>query len=188
MSAGHNDEKNSSIFKIASNLAIACLISGVIISGVHFLTADAAAEKAEALKNESMKALVQEAEKFNPVPGKDTWFEAQKDGQTIAYVVPSSSKGFEGHMQLLVAVSKDGTVVNYDIISHKETPGLGDKANQEPFKSQLIGKTIENLQVVKDPAQKDKIQAMTGATITSKAVTTAVKQAVEEVLQFTGGK
>lgn len=187
MSAGH-DDKNNSIFKIALNLTIACLVSGLIISGVNFVTADAAAQKAEEMKKEAMKALVQEAETFVSVEGKEEWFKAEKDGKTIAYVVPSESKGFEGHMQLLVAVTSDGIVLNYDIISHRETPGLGDNANKEPFKSQFIGKTLENLEVVKDPAEKDKIQAMTGATISSKAVTNAVKKAVEEVVHFTGGK
>jgi len=187
MSAGQNDEKNS-IFKITLNLAIACLVSGLIISGVHYVTADAAVQKAEEMKNDSMKALVQEAEKFDAVEGKEGWFLAYKNGKPIAYVVPSESKGFEGHMQLLVAVTSDGKVLNYDIISHKETPGLGDKANQEPFKSQFIGKTLKNLQVVKDPSDKDSIQAMTGATISSKAVNTAVKSAVEEVVHLTGGK
>jgi len=186
MSAGHDD--NSSIFKIALNLAIACLVSGLIIAGVNFVTADAAVQKAAEMKNASMKALVQDADKFNPVEGREGWYKAEKNGKDIAYVVPSESKGFEGHMQLLVVVTDDGKVLNYDIISHKETPGLGDKANHEPFKSQFIGKTLENLQVVKDPSEKDKIQAMTGATISSKAVTAAVKKAVEEVVEFTGGK
>ncbi|MDD3653364.1 MAG: RnfABCDGE type electron transport complex subunit G [Desulfotomaculaceae bacterium] len=188
MSAGQHDESSNSILKIALNLAMACFVSGLIIAGVHFVTADAAAQKAEELKMDSMKALVQDVEKFEPVEGKEDWYKAVKDGKTIAYIVPSSSKGFEGHMQLLVAVTSDGTVLNYDIISHKETPGLGDKANEEPFKSQIIGKKADGLEVVKDPSDKEHVQAMTGATISSRAATTAVAKAVEEVVHFTGGK
>jgi electron transport complex protein RnfG len=187
MSTGH-DEGNNSIFKIALNLAIACLVSGLIIAGVNFVTADAAAQKAVEMKQASMKTLVQDADKFVPIEGHEGWYKAEKDGKTIAYIVPSESKGFEGHMQLLVVITEDGKVLNYDIVSHKETPGLGDKANQQPFKSQFIGKTLENLEVVKDPSEKDKIQAMTGATISSKAVNTAVRKAVEEVLHYTGGE
>jgi len=188
MSAGHHDEKNNSIFKIATNLAAACLVSGIIIAGVYFITADAAAQKAVDLKNAAMKALVQDAEKFNPVEGKEGWFTAQKGGKTIAYVVPSESKGFGGSIKMLVAVTGDGKVLSYDITAHNETPGLGDKANQEPFKGQFKGKKAENLKVVKDPSDKENIQAMTGATISSRAVANGVKKAVEEVVEFTGGK
>ncbi|OPX89996.1 MAG: Electron transport complex protein RnfG [Pelotomaculum sp. PtaB.Bin104] len=188
MSAGHNDDKNNSIFKIALNLTMACFVSGIIIAGVYFTTADAALEKAAELKTVAMKALVQEANKFEPIEGKEGWFKAEKDGKILAYVVPSESKGYGGVIRLLVAVSSDGKVLNYDITGHNETPGLGDKANQEPFKSQLIGKTAKNLTVVKDPSDKENVQAMTGATISSKAVTNGVKKAVEEVVEFTGGK
>ncbi len=183
-----HDEKNNSIFKIALNLTMACFVSGLIISGVYFITADAAAQKAVDMKNAAMKALVQDADKFNPVEGKEGWFKAEKDGKTIAYIVPSESKGFGGPIHFLVAVTSDGKVLNYDIIKHNETPGLGDKGGQDPFKSQLIGKKAENLKVVKDPSDKENIQAMTGATISSKAVTNGIKEAVEAVAHFTGGK
>lgn len=188
MSDGQHNESNNSIFKIATNLAMACFVSGAIIAGVNFVTADAAAQKAEELKTAAMKTLVQEADTFNAVEGKEGWFIAEKDGETIAYVVPTVSKGYGGSIDFLVAVTSDGTVLDYDITAHNETPGLGDKFNQEPFKSQLRGKKAENLKVVKDPADKENIQAMTGATISSKAAAEGVKKAVEEVVQLTGGK
>ena len=89
---------------------------------------------------------------------------------------------------MLVAVTTDGKVIDYNILTSNETPGLGDNAAKEPFRSQFKGKQAEDLTVVKDPSNKEDIQAMTGATISSKAVTKAVKEAVEEVVQFTGGK
>ncbi|MCG9967215.1 RnfABCDGE type electron transport complex subunit G [Pelotomaculum terephthalicicum JT] len=186
--SGHSDENSNSIFKIAFNLAMTCLVSGLIIAGVYYTTADAAAQKAVDMKNAAMQALVQDADKFNPVEGHEGWYKAEKGGKTIAYVVPSESKGFGGPIQFLVAVTSEGKVLNYDIIKHNETPGLGDKGGKDPFKSQLIGKKIENLQVVKDPSDKENVQAMTGATISSRAVTNGVKKAVEEVVEFTGGK
>ncbi|MDD4169086.1 MAG: RnfABCDGE type electron transport complex subunit G [Desulfotomaculaceae bacterium] len=188
MSDGQHNESNDSIFKIAINLAMACFVSGAIIAGVNFVTADAAAQKAEELKNDAMKALAQEADTFTPVDGKEGWFVAEKDGQMIAYIVPAVSKGYGGSINFLVAVTSDGTVIDYDITSHNETPGLGDKFNQEPFKSQLRGKKAENLKVVKDPSDKEHIQAMTGATISSNAAAEGVKKAVEEVVQLMGGK
>jgi len=187
MSAEHT-EKNYSIFQIAMNLTAACFVSGAIIAGTYFVTHPIAEKKAAILKQDAMKALVKDADNFKEISGKTEWFEAQKGGETIAYVVPSESKGFGGAIKMLVAVSKEGKVVGYDIIAHNETPGLGDNANKEPFKGQVIGKEAEKLEVTKDPSKTDNIQAMTGATISSRAVVKGIKEAVEQVVEFAGGK
>lgn len=181
-------KKKQSSFKVAVNLIIACLISGFIIGIVYFITAPIAAEKGEMLKQEAMKDLVKNAENFKEVPEKAQWFAAEKDGKVIAYVVPGQSKGYGGVITMLIAVTLDGKVIDYSILTSNETPGLGDNAAKEPFRSQLKGKSADALSVVKDPFNKENVQAMTGATISSKAVTLAVKNAAEEVVQFTGGK
>ena len=181
-------KKEQSIFKVAINLIGACLISGVIIAIVYFITAPIAVEKNEMMKQQSMKSLVKDADTFKEVSGKEEWFTAEKDGKVIAYVIPGESKGYGGAIKMLVAVDKDGKVLDYSILTSNETPGLGSKAAEEPFKGQFKGKQAEALTVTKDASNKENIQAMTGATISSKAVTLAVKNAVGEVVQFTGGK
>jgi electron transport complex protein RnfG len=187
MSAEHV-EKHYSIFQIAMNLTAACFVSGAIIAGTYFVTAPIAAQKAIVLKNNAMKALVKDAESFKVVDGKKEWFAAQKGGKTIDYVIPSESKGFGGAIKMLVAVTPDGKVIDYDILVHNETPGLGDNANKPAFRGMFKGKTADKLEVTKDPSKTDNIQAMTGATISSRAVTKGVKEAVEQVVEFAGGK
>ena len=182
-----NEEKNS-IFKVAFNLIAACFISGCVIGVVYFITAPVAAQKAEIMKQESMKSLVPEAESFQEVQGKDKWFAAQKGGKTIAYVVPGESKGYGGAIKMLVAVTPDGKVIDYSILVHNETPGLGDNASKPAFRDQFKGKSSEQLVVVKDKSKAENIQAMTGATISSRAVTKAVKGSVDVVAAFAGGK
>ncbi|HSN58877.1 MAG TPA: RnfABCDGE type electron transport complex subunit G [Clostridiaceae bacterium] len=186
MSAEHNDS-NSSILKIALNLTATCFICGVIIAGTYFATAPIAAQKAIETTKNTMKALVPQADNFVEVEGKEGWFAAEKGGETVAFVVPSESKGYGGAIKLLVAVSPDGKVLDYSCTKHNETPGLGDKAARSPFKDQFKGKTAELLEVTKDPTNKENIQSLTGATISSKAFTKGVKQAVEEVVEFEGG-
>lgn len=187
MSHGHS-EKEYSLFQVASNLFGACLIAGAIIAGLYYYTAPIAQEKAELLKQASMQALVPTAEEFDPIQGQKEWFEAKKGNQTIAYVVPGESKGFGGEIKMLVAVDTQGKVINYDILKHNETPGLGDGANLPPFKQQFPGRSANLLEVTKDPTDKEKIQAMTGATISSRAVTKGIKEADEKVIAFVGGK
>lgn len=185
---GAHVNKEYSIFQIAINLIITCLVSGLIIGLVYYFTAPIAAEKKEISKQESMRSLVSDADNFKAVPDKEQWFTAEKDGKIIAYVVPGESKGYGGQIKMLVAVKPDGEVIDYSITTSNETPGLGDNASKEPFRNEFKGKKETNLTVTKDASDKDDIQAMTGATISSRAVTLAVKNAVHEVTDFTGGK
>jgi Na+-translocating ferredoxin:NAD+ oxidoreductase subunit G len=190
MNVPHN-EKHYSIFEIASNLALACLFAGILIAAVYFVTAPIAAEKRIMLNNQAMKALVKDAdtfEKVNEMEHMESWYRAKKNNEVIAFVVPGESKGYGGSIKMLVAITPDGKVIDYTIMAHNETPGLGDNAQKEPFRSQFFGKDETKLVVVKDPTNKDNIQALTGATITSKAVTKAVKEAEHEVTMMGGSK
>lgn len=187
MAVEHNT-KNYNVFQVAMNLTITCLISGVIIGGTYFITAPIASQKSAMLKNQDMKDLVKDAESFKSINGKTDWFAAQKDGKVIAYVVPAESKGFGGEIKMLVAVTTDGKIIDYDILSNNETPGLGDNASKDPFKKQFKGKRAEDLIVVKDPSNTNNIQAITGATISSRAVTKGIKEAAEQVVEYAGGR
>jgi len=180
--------KEYTVFQVAINLILACVFSGLIIGVVYFITNPIAIEKNEMIKQQSMKDLIKDADSFKEVPGKTEWFAAEKAGKVIGYVVPGETKGYGGAIKMQVAVSTDGKVIDYNILTSNETPGLGDNAAKEPFKSQLKGKTVKNLTVVKDPSDKEDIQAMTGATISSRAVTKGVKEAVEAVSELKGGK
>jgi len=183
-----NHEKKYSIFQIAINLTVACFISGAIIAATYFITAPVAVKSAAKIKTDAMKSLVTDAQKFTPVKNKAEWFTAEKDGKVIAYVVPAESKGYGGTISMLVSVTPQGKIIDYNILVSKETPGLGDNASKKPFESQFEGKKVTDLVVVKDATKVNNIQAMTGATISSKAVTKGIKEAVQQVSQFVGGK
>jgi len=178
----HNKKNinNNSILKIALNLTAVCIVSGVVIAVVYFLTADIAAQKQAELNNIALQSLVADADTYTPIEGKDGYYIANKDGQTIAYIIPAESKGYGGTIKLLVAVGLDEKVIKYTILSANETPGLGDKAGKSPFIDQFAGKASNELVVTNDPSDQVNIQAISGATITSRAVTLAVKQAVDE--------
>lgn len=179
----HSQEETNSIFKVGINLTIACLLSGLIIAGTYAVTAPVAERERENLKTQAMKELVQDAESFKPVDGKAEWFAAVKGGKTIAYVVPAESKGYGGAIKMLAAVGGDGKVIDYKILSHLETPGLGDKATEPKFRKQFNGKSAQDLEVVKVPTDKN-IQALTGATITSRAVTKGIREVAEQVAAY----
>lgn len=105
-------------------------------------------------------------------------------GETVGWAVPAQNMGFADKIQLLVGVSADArTITGLAILSSTETPGLGDKIRDEEFRSQYAGKPASaELSVVK-PGQTaaQPIHAITGATISSKAVTEAVNRRLAEV-------
>jgi len=179
-----HENKNSSIFKITLNLTAVCLVSGIIIAIVYYLTLATIERRQLEIRNSTMKNLVPNADNFIPAEKKTDWFKAVKKGELIAYIVPSESKGYGGIIKLLTAITPDGKVLNFSILDSKETPGLGDRASKEPFRSQFIGKSAENMIVTKDPGNKNDIQAISGATITSRAVTLGVKKAIIQINDF----
>jgi len=176
-------EQKDSIFKVGINLTIACLLASAVIAGTYALTAPVAAKSKIEQGNKARKELVADAQDFKEVQGKEGWYAALKDGKVIAYVVPAESKGYGGAINMLAAVTADGKVIDYAILKFNETPGLGDKADKPAFRQRFAGKTAHDLEVVKVPSDKN-IQALTGATITSRAVTKGIKEAVEEVTAF----
>ncbi len=172
----------TNVVKVAANLTLACLVSGLVIAGVYSITAPEAARQKELAKTQAMQELVKEADQFAPIAGKTGWFEAKKGGKVLATVLPSESKGYGGPIKLLVAVTPEGKVHDFKVLGHNETPGLGDNIKKPKFKDQFPGKALAQLNVVKQPvADGSAIEAITGATISSKALTVAVREAVEAV-------
>ncbi|WP_294511735.1 RnfABCDGE type electron transport complex subunit G [uncultured Intestinimonas sp.] len=92
------------------------------------------------------------------------------------YVVQVAPSGFGGVLDIMVGVNTDGTCSGVSIISHSETSGLGANATKEDFRSQFVGKS--NVAVTKDGGE---IAALTGATITSRAVCSGVNAAIAAV-------
>ncbi|MDR3270145.1 MAG: FMN-binding protein [Peptococcaceae bacterium] len=187
--AEHNSHNETSALKIALNLVCATLISGLILGVIYAATHKIAEQKQVELKQASMISLVQ-ADEFKEIEGQAEWYEALKDGQLVAYILPAEGKGYGGTIAILVAISPEMTVLKYTITEAAETPGLGAKAAEPLFSDQFIGKDTEHLVVTKDPSQKDLIQSISGSTITSRAVTNAIKESVEQLSAFVqeGGK
>ena len=182
MAHGH-DDKNNSIFRIALNLTVTCFISGIFIAGTYAITEPAAAAQRVKAKNDAMRELVKEAESFKAIDSKEGWYEAIKGGKVIAYVVPANGKGYAGNIEMLAAVTPQGKAIDFKVLKHAETPGLGDKMVEPKFRKQFANKEPNDLEVVKVPTDKN-IQSLTGATITSRAVTKGVKEAVEAVVTY----
>ena len=116
-------------------------------------------------------------------------YTAQKDGQSVGYVVAVFSSGYGGQMKILVGIDNDLNIEGVSLTNHNETPGLGANAADPKFTDQFLGKAPETTyNVVKSvPNNENEIQAITAATVTSKAVTKGVDEAVALVRLMAGG-
>lgn len=114
---------------------------------------------------------------------------AQKDGQSVGYVAAVFSRGYGGQMKILVGIDNDLNIEGISLTSHNETPGLGANASNPKFTDQFLGKASQSTyNVVKRiPNNKNEIQAITAATVTSKAVTKGIDEAVALIRLIAGG-
>ncbi|MDI6736214.1 MAG: RnfABCDGE type electron transport complex subunit G [bacterium] len=166
------------IFKIGINLMFVCLVGGTILAATNFITAPKIEEIEKETKLKVLSVLLT-ANQFKEI--KPGFFEGlNAKGETVGYVISYLAQGYCGGFWVMAGVNKEFKIVRISVMSNKETPGLGTKIEEDKFRNQFKGKGMENLEVVKTPTA-DKIQAITGATISSQAVTEAVKKGLEEL-------
>lgn len=108
-------------------------------------------------------------------------FQARQNAQVIGYAIKTTPSGYGGAIELTVGISTDGTLTGIYIGNNSETPGLGAKASEPEFRDQFKGKKVDKqLEVIKSGKLSDnQVQAISGATITSKAVTSGVNTAMK---------
>ena len=120
----------------------------------------------------------------------DEVVEAKKGGETLGYIITvTDSEGYGGDIQFTVGVNAEGSVTGVSFLSIAESPGLGMNARDDAsFTKQYTGKAVEAFEVVKTGAEGDsQIEALSGATITSKAVTGGVNAALAYFNQILKG-
>ena len=103
-----------------------------------------------------------------------------EDGSVLGYLITASStEGYNGLVQISVGITSEGNLTGLGFLSISETPGLGMKAKEPDFKDQFNGMKAQKLEVTKTDATADnQVQAISGATYTSKAVTGATNAAI----------
>ena len=139
-----------------------------------------------------MRKVLPEAKSFSDenlrTDSMDAIVTAVYEAEGAGYAVMVSPNGYGGAVSMAVGVDGDGVVTGVDIISQSETAGLGANCTKEEFKEQFIGKKA-GIGVSKSGAKENEIDAISSATITSKAVTKGVNAAIDAAAQLEkGGK
>ena len=180
-----NNNEMKQLFKFGLILASICFAASLVLAMTYEATKPVIDSRA---KEDEAKALsgsvMPEADDFREkaVDGIE-YYEAYKNKRLIGYCVKAVGSGYGGYFHIIIGVDRSGVIKGVEVLDHQETPGLGAKIvevkegeKEAWFLRQFRGKDAKSI------ALKD-IDAITGATISSKAVVDAVNRSIKGFLE-----
>ncbi|HIU49689.1 MAG TPA: RnfABCDGE type electron transport complex subunit G [Candidatus Limousia pullorum] len=184
--------KNSRLKEIlipTVSLFVICLCVTALLAVTNAVTKDAIAYQQELSAAESRQAVCPDAVDFEKVEydvqGVECYKALDESGNLIGYAISSASRGYGGDVKVMTGINaEDGSVIAINVYDNSgETPGLGVNTSGEKFTSQFAGLSSGTGVTVDKDAGKNPdsvaVDSVTGATISSRAVTNAVNQAFE---------
>ena len=195
----------TNILRLSIILAIVTAIAAFVLAEIYRITKPQIELQKQAKTRAALSLVLPSAKVIVPVkkqvPVKDSkgnvLYERTEVLYYIGYATPDTSeivgyafkaygKGYSSVIETMVGIKPDGSIGKIKIISQKETPGLGARCEEsKPFDGkswsteQFVGKTVDQLKVDKDGGN---IVSITGATITSRAVTNSIRDKMQELL------
>ncbi len=182
------------MLKPSITLFLICVIVSLLLGFTNSATQDKIAERMALDAENARKEVLASADSFETVDEAESIFQENsglatvkeayvgfKGDSIVGYVFSVVTKGYGGEMTITVGIEDSGMISGVKIGQNQETPGLGSKAAEKPFISQLSGfvpgKPLKVVKGVKNASEE--IDAISGATITSRAVVNAVQAAVD---------
>lgn len=181
-------KKESTILNMSFTLLLVTLVSSTALGFVYKFTYSSIKEAEKAKKTLAIQKVLPEGITNNPyedavkIPSQADsliLYPAYKEGEFVGGAVETYSKnGFSGMIKLIVGHKSDGTIISIAVLSHSETPGLGDKISKgkSDFPVQFEGKDPEDFKLSVKKDQGD-VDAITASTISSRAYCEAVELA-----------
>ena len=186
-----NNQKKSAVFEaliIGAKLLLICAIVAGVVSLVFQLTKDTYAANLQKTKDEAVAAIFETEGLTSKEIAKDAdavvYEVYDANGGFYGYCVETAGKGFGGDIGLMVGYNENREILGVRVVSHSETPGLGAKIKDEAwFLDQYAGQSGEVV-------LGEDVDAIVGATVSSKAVTEGINranEALERALEENGG-
>ncbi|MEW6555719.1 MAG: RnfABCDGE type electron transport complex subunit G [Elusimicrobiota bacterium] len=163
------------IVKLGKYLFIICVIAGLALAVTSYFTSKKIAQRKLIAEQEALKEVLPSASNFQ---AKDIYTEGfDTQNNTVGYILKITAVGYSSEISALIGLDKEFKITGIKILSQNETPGLGTKIIEHSFLSQFIGKFSEEVLLKKDGG---KIDAITSATISSRAITNAIREKINE--------
>ena len=169
--------KKSSFWQTAAiglKLLLICAIVAGVVSLVYAVTKEPYEKNLENTKNEAVGKIFGMEGLSRQEIGDGVACVLDADGNAVGYCVEAKAGGFGGDVEVMVGYSLSGEVIGVDVIAHAETPGVGSKAVEDSFLGQYKGQAGK-------VTLGEGVDAISGATISSNAVTDAVNAATEKL-------
>ncbi|MBE5926528.1 MAG: RnfABCDGE type electron transport complex subunit G [Lachnospiraceae bacterium] len=185
------------------------LVAGLLLGIVYEVTKEPRKKQEELAQKKAYIAVFEKADKFDEIKYDDVKLQKylsqngikasmakidnivtalDKKGKVLGYVITVTDKeGYGGDITLTVGIQNDKTVNGISILSISETAGLGMEAKENKFKNQFKNKKVDRFVYQKEASAKNEIDVISGATITTNAVTNGVNTAIIGFEYLTAG-
>ncbi len=164
-----------SFLKPAIPLTVISIVIALLLAVVNAVTADKIVQNALEEKITAIEGIFSDCDSFTSASGdlyentvNDAGTVLNAGGEVIGYFAEVSPVGFKGEIKLVVGADTDGEIIKVSLLSASETPGVGTKATDQANLDKYIGHESENV---------DEIDTITGATISSRAVRSGIRNA-----------
>ena len=173
------NEKKSTVLEaliIGAKLLLICAIVAGLVSLIFGMTKEQYAANLQKTKDEAVAAIFATegltSQEISKKDGSVVYEVYDASGAFYGYCVEAAGKGFGGNIGLMVGYGADCSILGVRVVSHSETPGLGAKITNDSFLEQYKGQS-GSVTLGED------VDAIVGATVSSKAVTQGINQATE---------
>ena len=189
----------ASISRNAFLLGLFAIISTAIIAATFLGTGDTIRENIRQAEERALLEIIPKSRHSNSMLDDAQWIEdsrllglrepkkryiARQNNKPIAVILPATARdGYTGDIDMIIGINIDGTVAGVRILSHRETPGLGDGVDKKKsdWVDGFIGRSLTNPTIERWTVKKDQgvFDQFTGATITPRAVSKTVARALQ---------
>ncbi|MBI4982205.1 MAG: RnfABCDGE type electron transport complex subunit G [Candidatus Omnitrophica bacterium] len=166
------------MLRYGMTLSIICVVASGLLAGVNKLTKAKIVAQAQLEEELSLKEVLPKAVRFEPVKSAEEviYYKAfDVSGNLLGVAFKAIGKGYSSNIETMVGMFKNGTVNSIKVLSQNETPGLGTNIAEKDFTGRFVDKNIKDL---------GNVQAITGATISSRAVINSVDKKSQEIQEL----
>ena len=171
-------------------LSIVGIVSGAVLAGVYQYAHPLIEKNKEQALQRAIFEVLPDAKSYDTITrkGKVIYKGLDSSGKLVGYAIVGEGAGYQGVIEIMVGIKPNlKNTIGIEILESVETPGLGAKITSPSFRAQFHNlKTLPSIKLIKNkpPSKPNQIQAITGATISSRAVVDIVNKTVKQAREI----
>ncbi len=166
------------VMRLSIPLAVVAIVSAALLTGVHNVTEPVIREREQQEYLEALERFFPALDDFETEEINGDQFDLvyDQDGEKLGVMAAVQTQGYEGTITYNLAVDAEAEIIGILVVSHSETPGIGDVITTDNFQEQFIGKSFE------DPLEAgEDVDTVSGATISTEAMIGSIRRTVTTI-------